>query len=362
MNKSTSLYLDLVRFIAAFAVFADHGCGQIISGGFLWQFAAYGPEAVAVFFVLSGFVIAYVVDKKEKSFQVYAVARAARIYSVAIPALILTASLDGVGQFINTSLYTAAFHYHDNGQFWRFAASTFFVNELWTLNLSPGSNWSYWSLGYEVWYYIMFSAAAFLRGRTRIFSLVLLIIAAGPGICVMLPLWLLGVSAYWLCRKNPIGPGLGALLFVGSLLGWAAYEAIAWHSGRWAVTNPCLSFLKRPELPQDVLVAIAFAGSLVGFNALSKALERHVHGSWSPLRWTAGATFSLYLFHEPLLRFFATVNPYAPTSWAGRALVLGGTLICVFIAAEFTERRKEAWRRPFEYLFVARSRLSSRYL
>lgn len=140
MNKPTSFYLDLVRFLAAFAVFADHSCGQPISGGFLWQLGPYGPEAVMVFFVLSGFVIAHVSVARETSFREYAVARAARIYSVALPALILTAVADFFGRSVNTSLYTTALHYHSSGQVWHFLASTFFLNEIWGLHLNPGSN------------------------------------------------------------------------------------------------------------------------------------------------------------------------------------------------------------------------------
>ena len=123
MNKPTSLYLDSARFLAAFAVFVVHSCGQTISGGFLWQLSAYGPEAVTVFFVLSGFVVAHVTVARESSFREYAVARAARIYSVALPALILTAVADYLGRSVNTFFYSEAFHYHTTGQVWRFLAS-----------------------------------------------------------------------------------------------------------------------------------------------------------------------------------------------------------------------------------------------
>src|ERR1700742_1917757 len=86
MNRQTSLYLDLVRFLAALAVFVSHICGQRFTGGLLWQSEPYGDEAVDVFFVLSGFVIGYVTDGRETSTRSFAVARLARIYSVALPA------------------------------------------------------------------------------------------------------------------------------------------------------------------------------------------------------------------------------------------------------------------------------------
>ena len=46
--------------------------------------------AVGVFFVLSGFVIGYAVHEREKDARSYFVGRAARVYSVAVPALVLT--------------------------------------------------------------------------------------------------------------------------------------------------------------------------------------------------------------------------------------------------------------------------------
>lgn len=67
MNKEMSLYLDLIRFVSAFLVFVYHSFGNGITGGFLWQIGGYGHTAVMVFFVLSGYVIAYVIVDKRKN-------------------------------------------------------------------------------------------------------------------------------------------------------------------------------------------------------------------------------------------------------------------------------------------------------
>ena len=212
--------------------------------------------------------------------------------------------------------------------------------------MSPGSDWSYWSLGYEVWYYLIFAVIIFARGRSRWLLLAAALAIVGPSIAVMMPLWLLGVVAYRICTTRYVLPVVGSALFVGSLVAWAGYEVVAWHSGRLEISDPwLLAVLKRRELPQDCVVGTCFAVSLIGFHALSTRLEPYVSGEWRLLRWLAGATFSLYLFHEPLLRLLATVNPWAPNSVAGRTLVAGGTLAAVFALAEVTERRKGAWRR-----------------
>lgn len=67
MSISVSVFLDLARFGAALAVLFCHISGKRLTGGLLWQLGPYGSEAVTVFFVLSGYVIAYVAATREKN-------------------------------------------------------------------------------------------------------------------------------------------------------------------------------------------------------------------------------------------------------------------------------------------------------
>jgi peptidoglycan/LPS O-acetylase OafA/YrhL len=344
MNTATSLYLDAVRFLAALSVLITHAHGQAITGGFLWQLAPYGAEAVTVFFVLSGFVIAHATAAGETTLRDYSIARVSRIYSVVIPALVLTALADAIGRSISSEFYSAATHYHPDA--YRFITAALFVNQLWGLDIMPGSNWAYWSLGYEVWYYALFGALIFFSGRQRIVLVLVIMMIVGPAILAMWPLWFIGVWAY---RLPPLGRRDGIALFAISLIAWAAYEAAAWRFGRPHLN---IGFLKRPELLQDYIVAACFTGSLVGLRSAMEGVQ--VRHRWRLVRWLAGATFSLYLFHEPLVRLLATVNPWEPGSWSGRAFVLGLTLLMVFSLAEVTERRKAGWRRLVSWCFAQR--------
>ena len=52
---------------------------------------------MAVFFVLSGFVISYVAGSKEADWRAYATARAARILPVCVLAVLVTAIADAIG-------------------------------------------------------------------------------------------------------------------------------------------------------------------------------------------------------------------------------------------------------------------------
>lgn len=142
MNRPASLYLDLVRFIAAIAVFICHISGQRFTGGLFWQSEPYGDEAVDVFFVVSGFVIAYVASRSETDARSFAIARLARVYSVALPALVATFVLDAVGRLLHPGYYAGWWGYRtpSNGWVVEFVTNLFFVSHLWWLRIGPGSD------------------------------------------------------------------------------------------------------------------------------------------------------------------------------------------------------------------------------
>jgi peptidoglycan/LPS O-acetylase OafA/YrhL len=87
MTSVLSLYLDALRFGAAFTVFLSH-FGRF-SAGMFSQMEPYGGTAVMVFLVLSGFVIAWVTKTRERTVDEYALSRLARLYSVILPAVIV---------------------------------------------------------------------------------------------------------------------------------------------------------------------------------------------------------------------------------------------------------------------------------
>ena len=343
MNRATSLYLDLARFIAALVVFGGHVSGQRLTGGLFWQFGLYMSHAVTVFFVLSGFVIRYATDQRETTAHAYGISRAARIYSVALPALAATFVLDSIGHHIHPDYYSARWGYESTGQPLSYLLCLTFLNQIWFLHADPGSDLPYWSLGYEVWYYVIFGVFLFHAGKWRWLALGGLLIFVGPKIVSMLPLWLFGVAAYNVCARRKITCAGGLALWAGSLALWIGYELWAQDNGRWM--TPLFAVLRREELPQDFLVAFLFAINLIGFHAAADWLGPLLAPFARPIRWLAGATFTLYLLHLPISQFLTTVVPWPPTAAATRAVILGGTLALVFVVASVTERRKNAWRR-----------------
>ncbi len=347
MNKDTSIYLDAVRFTAAMTVFVSHASGERFTGGLFWQVGPYGSEAVDVFFVLSGFVIAYVYDTREKAPLQFAVSRFARIYSVAIPALIATFLLDALGRMARPALYGSAWGYVWNGRASQFLHALAFTNQVWFNDIPPGSDLPYWSLGFEVWYYAIFAVAVFAPWRWRVPAVLTLLVLVGPKVVAMFPLWLLGVIAYQLCKRVTIPTVAAAALCLGGLGVWIGYEIYAWRHGRligpiWLGAQPTV---------QDYIVGLSFFAHLIGFHSVSRGLSPVLRFFEAPIRWAAGATLTLYLFHLPLLQFLGAETSWAAASWQGRVLLYVGVLVLVFAIAELTERRKEPWRRGFRALF-----------
>lgn len=81
MSPATSAFLDLLRIVAALAVFAVHSVQFWAPGR--WAAAdTLAHSAVIVFFVLSGYVIAYSTFARNRDARKFVIARLSRLYSV----------------------------------------------------------------------------------------------------------------------------------------------------------------------------------------------------------------------------------------------------------------------------------------
>ena len=162
MRNGLSIYLDLVRFLAALSVFLFHmGYGLFSGHPFFAAFEQFGTVAVLIFFVLSGFVITFVRYTKEKSPREYSISRLSRIYSVALPALIITAICDTIGAYLRKDLYSTSLTWAD------FFRNVTFTNMMPGAGTPFGTDAPYWSLGYEVPYYVLFGIVTFTSGILR---------------------------------------------------------------------------------------------------------------------------------------------------------------------------------------------------
>jgi len=355
LSRTTSLYLDAVRFLAALVVVFDHFGGRAISGGLFWQFERYGQYAVMVFFVLSGFVIAHATARREKSATDYIVARAARIYSVAIPAIAITLFCDLVGGRADPHYFDWA--YSDGAIWQQVAASLSFINQFWNLHLFPGSDLPYWSLGYEVVYYAIFGCALFAPGNWRYLLPPALLLAAGPSIAALFPLWLLGVALYRFGCRWRLSETVGWMLWLGALAILVGAASTQWYPR--GAAEESTGFVSFASLPSNYAIAFAFALHLLGADAIAHRLAAPLHRLAPLIRWTAGRSFTLYLVHYPVMKLCAVVSPWPVDSTASRFFVLATTAVVVLIVAECFEQRRQAWRRLFAALLHAPQRARS---
>lgn len=354
MGREFSIYLDLVRFLAAALVFISHtNQRRIIDHVVPWS--GYGPSAVIVFFVLSGFVIAHVLDTKENTWRKFVAGRAARVYSVVVPALVLTLALDSVGRTLHPVLYD----YPWDQFVVRTLASLAMANEVWLISITAFSNVPYWSIVYESWYYVMIGLWVFAPARWRWLALAAVGLALGPKVVLLAPIWLAGLLLYhWDWPKRwPLA--VCWVMLVKSLAGIVAYHAFDW---RLHLSAPLHDWLG-PALTKELAFSKYFLGDYVlgvlvwlNFAAMRRvapvfaALFRTIE---APVRAGAAYTFTLYLMHQPVLLFWAAVlraDPKAWWGWAGVVVLTSATIIAV---GWFTEGRRHTLKAMFMRLLSA---------
>ena len=358
MNKTVSLYLDLVRFCAAFAVFLSHFAFTRLTGGSYQWFREinFGSDAVIVFFVLSGFVITYVADSREKDLSSYTLSRLSRLYSVVLPALILTFLLDKWGSTLAPVVYDGWWYAEDRPVL-RFFANLFYVNELWFFGIKPYTNSAFWSLGYEFWYYVLFAAAIYFNGRTRIVLVSLILLISGPKIMILFPIWLMGVGVYYFNRRYTLSEFTGWVLFLLPILIYYWIKSVDLDHHLLTITKEFFGkdFVQYKLWHSDEFVISYLYGLLItmnfiGINAISDRVEGVLTAFERPIRFWAGLTFSMYLFHYPLLQFFNVVTMYGfeKDDPVRHVLLLIIILMLIVLLGSVTEKKKTMFKQILE--------------
>jgi len=361
MNRNVSVYLDLMRLVAALGVFLGH-VRHLMMPGMPAIIGGQAGECVAIFFVLSGFVISFVTDGKERDWKAYSKARAFRMYSVVTIALLVTFAADQIGLSGNAAFYANLpkidIPFNPYPSISEIFSYLTFTNEVWFQSVVIGTNQPYWSIGFEVSYYLLFGILVFTPKPARIWAFLVAAIFVGPKIVLFFPLWLIGVAAHRIVRR-PILPTLrtrlaGLALFVGS--------GIAYLIVRFALSHHVTAIFVFEE-PKQVaiswlyfhLIGLTVAANIIGFAFLTSSLEVWPASIARSIRWLAGASFSLYLMHLPILLAILALFPQVRQTGPG-IIAIAAILAIILLLAEVGERRK---RQMENLLSRFRGRLAS---
>ncbi|MFT5525210.1 MAG: peptidoglycan/LPS O-acetylase OafA/YrhL [Pirellulaceae bacterium] len=349
-----STYLDLLRLLAAVVVLLSHLAYERFTDGAYLAIRQFnlGSDAVVVFFVLSGFVIAHTARAKDGNIGQYFFNRATRIYSVAIPAILLTFILDRNGAAANFQAYNG-WWYNPASLGEMLLMGTSFCSE-WNINgFRLGTNGPYWSLSYEVAYYVLFAIAFYLRGFRRVAWLAIAIVVAGPKILLLTPVWLMGVALYHVLntangKQSTINIGwlfaiAPAVLYLAALTAGMPKSIMSFSH---TILSPSVvqSLRFSDEFIWNAVVGLLFSVHLFGVATIVRSGVPNPRTSKS-IKWLAGASFSLYLVHYPVIQYVDAVLPETMITELRHGILLLVTVVVCFAFAELFERRLGAFRR-----------------
>ncbi|MFM5918026.1 MAG: acyltransferase family protein [Novosphingobium sp.] len=345
MAPGLSLYLELLRLLAASEVVLFHINGFALLGGHRAAWNAFGHEAVVIFFVLSGFVIAFAADTREKTAKSYLTSRLTRIYSVAVPCLLATLLFDRIGQAVVPSLYAGLIT--DDSALVRLALGSLFLNESWTVSAQMFSNTPYWSIAYEFWYYMIFAGLFYFRGWARIALTALACLIAGYKILLLFPIWALGWAVYRWSRNHEVRPWLGAFLFVQPALVLYLVDSLQltriageWLAGTMGQDAWRIGLSWSRYVLTDTLLGLSMAGHFIGAAAIAPWLDRLLKPLASPVKWLTARSFTLYLLHQPAMLMAGAVLITLGVPLLGSWTVFAATWGIVLVVAQISELQK----------------------
>ena len=311
VGSARNFHLDAMRGLAAILVVCNHlrlaffvpyrqaGHGPLVPLIYVDHFVA--RAAVLFFFVLSGYLVGTSVLRAEArnkwSWPNYLLSRLSRLWTVLIPALLLTAAVDAFGKWNSISAPTYYSRYPFDAPLapldtWSsFFGTTLFVQNIFTDvygTIGPA-----WSLANEFWYYILFPLALFCvlpgnRLRRVLYGVLFVSLAVFTGIdhFLLFGTWLGGIVAGQLGERHPITLALRRrvffLLFLLLMLGTVVVQA---------------AHLTLPEIGADYLLAIASVGLV--WCALSSPPAGGLYAKVALV--LSEISYTLYLTHQPML-------------------------------------------------------------
>jgi peptidoglycan/LPS O-acetylase OafA/YrhL len=241
----------------------------------------YGRAGVAVFFVLSGFVIAHSLHQKPMSgrdFGRFALRRSIRLdppYWASIAVVVVVNACLALAHDASPTLPAAG----------QLTAHILYVQELLRV---PEIELVYWTLTYEIQFYLVYAACEWVERKT------------GNNRSLSWTLFVLALWSAWEGREWALH-GLFVNLWQGFLLGVLAYRAGHLRKPAWPFLLLLVVTLIGSRHSVEIFaLPCAGAGMLLFAAARANRLTTALQGRF--WQWLGAISYSLYLVHVPTLR------------------------------------------------------------
>lgn len=368
LSSGLSVYIDFLRVCAALLVMVSHfPLTQALST--LLSKTNFAYDAVVVFFVLSGYVVSYASQVIEQNTRNYFVNRVSRIVPVAVISVIVSSVLFCIVGGANSDIYGEMPAFYQGVMI--FLQSIFFANEVWSSHVTPFGNGPYWSLVFEVWCYVFYGVIIYCRGWSRVVLLGVLAATLGPKQIVILPMWLIGAAAYHLRSRIELSKSAAVLLLILPVVCYFLIQIPMPRDWSYAYFGAKIEGAVGFGLDGagnsgwGYLLALLFGLHLYAAASLLKDFEvvSQTHSA-RLIKYLASYTFTLYLFHYPLMRFFCVIFGVPHHSHSFMELIgpYTATFACVYVLGRLVEHKKSLYREWVKSLISVFGRIrKSRY-
>lgn len=343
LSPLLSCVMNWARFVAAFVVVLGHSnmIGFSHAGEPVGQ---YGHTMVILFFVMSGYIIARTTADARLDLGTFAILRTSRVGVVAVPALLLSwvASIVLLTLLPNVASMDETLYWPGGIDVLR---NLLFADHFWALGKGVSLNLPYWSLTYEVWYYLLFAMWWLGKGRVWKWAVVLVLLMIGPALWVLMPVWLLGVL---LARMAP--PSFSRFTAMSIILVALAVPVLVKEAALDVQAQAAFASLfpwswrlgYSTKFLTDFVLGLSFFLFFWAIGSLQVDVSERV-ARWGTV--LAGFSFSLYLFHDPLLRVVWMLSEGRSLSLLEHVVLLVLIVLLCWLISVFTEQRTGVVRR-----------------
>ena len=300
-----SILISVLRGLAAFIVAVGHLRATMypslhaVADPPLWFkglafVSGFSHQAVLVFFVISGWLVGGSLLNRihqPHAFAYYAIDRITRLWTVLIPAFLLTllfaagtgaVSPDGI-DFSPGNQYSAT----------TFAGNLLGLQRV--LLLDFGGNFALWSLANETWYYLLFPvlvvACTTPRHTVRIACAAAILL-----LCILLPAGIVGYFLVWL-----LGVGFSRVrIECGSAVRWCWFLLVLAGASYLRLTGELDAF-EIWTLGQDLVCSLLYLVLLSSLQFEASSASKTKRPLQKAGKFFADFSFSLYVLHVPLI-------------------------------------------------------------